>query len=268
MIKIIAEPDISWEGDAFKLADSIHAAGKAGADMYKLQLYNTRRLGCDWADKHDFYKERETTDRHIELARKLCYRKNMNLLVTLNDTAQAKRAFDLGVRYAKIASGQLGEVELLKEVAEWDWTTVFLSTGMSTSEEIEQAVRIMEKGGQDICLMHCVSLYPVPREKANLDRVNTLATLYPQAYVGYSDHTSDWDVVTGSLWLSMDYLEVHFHIKGHTSPVPDDMCTDEYDLVDLCRMRDSIHKIMNTGKLEMQEGEEETYEKYKGRWIV
>ena len=55
--------------------------------------------------------------------------------------------------------------------------------------EVQEAVSVIEKHGNDLCLMHCVLNYPTPNENANLGMIGDLIKKFPNVVPGYSDHT-------------------------------------------------------------------------------
>ncbi len=90
--------------------------------------------------------------------------------------------------YNKIASAMITHLEFLNEVASEKKIT-FLSTGMSTESDVDQAVEIFKKYDCPIVLMHTVSVYPCPEEILNLKAIVNLRDRYGLP-VGYSGHES------------------------------------------------------------------------------
>ncbi len=90
--------------------------------------------------------------------------------------------------YNKIASAMITHLEFLNEVASEKKIT-FLSTGMSTESDVDQAVEIFKKYDCPIVLMHTVSVYPCPEEILNLKAITNLRDRYGLP-VGYSGHES------------------------------------------------------------------------------
>lgn len=84
----------------------------------------------------------------------------------------------------KIASASLTDDGLLRYIRAKN-RPVILSTGMSTSEEVDHAVEIL--GKDNLVLLHCVSTYPAELEELNLSAIKTLKDRY-QIPVGYSGH--------------------------------------------------------------------------------
>ena len=94
------------------------------------------------------------------------------------------KKFDL--KYNKVASAMLGNFPLLSEIANEKKHT-FISTGMSTLEEIDKVVELFVKKNCKYELMHCNSSYPMRDEDANLNCMKTLKDRY-KCDVGYSGH--------------------------------------------------------------------------------
>ena len=97
--------------------------------------------------------------------------------------------------------------EFLEGVAKQGKYT-FISTGMSTMEDIDQAVEIFEKEGCPYELMHCVSTYPMNDEDANLKCIETLRNKF-NCKVGYSGHESGIAVSIAATALGITSLERH-----------------------------------------------------------
>ena len=115
------------------------------------------------------------------------------------------RQFDC--KYNKVASAMLTHRELLKTIASEKRHT-FISTGMSTLEQIDKAVQIFEDADCSYELMHCNSTYPMPVEDANLKVMHTLQERY-NCNVGYSGHESGVIVSCAAVAMGASSLERH-----------------------------------------------------------
>jgi N-acetylneuraminate synthase len=111
------------------------------------------------------------------------------------------------LRYNKIASAMLTDEELLNLVAE-EGKYTFLSTGMSTIEEIDKAVDIFSRKECPFELMHCNSSYPMPDEDANLKTIETLRKRY-NCKVGYSGHEVGLITTCAAVALGATSIERH-----------------------------------------------------------
>ena len=97
--------------------------------------------------------------------------------------------------------------ELLEMIVEEKRHT-FISTGMSTYEDIDKAIEIFQKAGCSFELMHTVSTYPMEDKDANLNMINTLRERY-QCDVGYSGHEVGLAVSYAAAALGITSLERH-----------------------------------------------------------
>lgn len=111
------------------------------------------------------------------------------------------------LKYHKIASAMIVDHELLNEVAKKKRHT-FISTGMSTKNDIDNAVSIFRKNNCSFELMHCVSTYPMKTEDANLVTINQLKKEY-SCDVGYSGHENGVAVSLAAVMLGITSLERH-----------------------------------------------------------
>ncbi len=111
------------------------------------------------------------------------------------------------LKYHKIASAMIVDHNFLNEVAKRTKHT-FISTGMSTKEDINNAVRIFREHNCDFELMHCISTYPMKIEDANLITINQLKKEY-NCNVGYSGHENGVVISLAALMLGITSLERH-----------------------------------------------------------
>ena len=111
------------------------------------------------------------------------------------------------LKYHKIASAMIVDKNLLKSVAERGKHT-FISTGMSTKEDIDNAVTIFKNKNCSFELMHCISTYPMKDEDANLATITQLKKEY-DCNVGYSGHENGVIVSLAAVMLGITSLERH-----------------------------------------------------------
>ena len=110
--------------------------------------------------------------------------------------------------FNKVASPMLGHIPLLKLIASTGKKT-YISTGMSTLEEIDRAVEIFRAANCDFELMHCNSTYPMKEEDANLLCIPMLRERY-KVNVGYSGHESSLlKVCAAAIALGATSIERH-----------------------------------------------------------
>lgn len=107
----------------------------------------------------------------------------------------------------KAASASLTDLSLLKK-KKATGKPLIISTGMSTMEEIEYAVK--EIGTDNLLIAHSTSAYPCKPEELNLHMVNTLADKFPSTPIGYSGHETGLATTYAAVALGASFVERHF----------------------------------------------------------
>lgn len=217
-IFIIAEIGINHNGDIGIAKDLIKVAKEAGCDAVKFQkrtvelVYSKELLDSlresPWGTTQRAQKEALEfgLEQYREIDR-FCKEMEIEWFASAWDLESQKflRQFDL--KYNKVASAMLTYEPLLEMVASEKRHT-FISTGMSTLEQIDRAVEIFRKAGCPFELMHCISTYPMDDEDANLNCIHTLRERY-KCDVGYSGHEVGLAVSYAAAALGISSLERH-----------------------------------------------------------
>ena len=217
-IFIIAEIGINHNGDLGIARDLIDAAVDAGANAVKLQkrtidlVYTKGMLNglreSPWGTTQREQKEglEFNLEEYQEIDR-YCKNRGIEWFASAWDLESQKFLQNFNLKYNKIASAMIVFDDLLKMVASEKKHT-FISTGLSTLDDIDKAVRIFEDANCPFDLMHCVSTYPMKDEDANLKMINTLRKRY-QCSVGYSGHEVGLAVSFAAAALDITSLERH-----------------------------------------------------------
>jgi N-acetylneuraminate synthase len=143
------------------------------------------------------------------------------------------------LNYHKIASAMIIDLNFLQEVAKRKKYT-FISTGMSTKKNIDEAVNIFKKNNCKFELMHCVSTYPMKVEDANLVTINQLKKEY-NCDVGYSGHENGLVVSLAAVVLGATSIERHITLD-RTMYGSDQAASIEFNgMKNLC---ESINKVI------------------------
>jgi N-acetylneuraminate synthase len=138
---------------------------------------------------------------------KYCKAKGIEWFASAWDLESQKFLKQFDLKHNKIASAMIVYDDLLKLVASEKKHT-FISTGLSTLDDIDKAVQIFQDAGCPFDLMHCVSTYPMKDEDANLKMINTLRERY-NCNVGYSGHEVGLAVSFAAAALDITSLERH-----------------------------------------------------------
>ena len=106
----------------------------------------------------------------------------------------------------KAASASLTDIPLLKKMRATG-RPLILSTGMSTAEEIDAAVKAV--GRENLLVAHSTSSYPCPPEHLNLNMIRTLKAGYPECPIGYSGHEVGLAPTWAAVTLGATFVERH-----------------------------------------------------------
>jgi len=115
------------------------------------------------------------------------------------------------VPFLKIPSALITDDELVSETAKTK-IPVIISTGMSTLEEVDNAVNLIMKEGLNPVVMHCNSSYPTPKEELNLRVIETLKDRYDTT-IGYSGHEEDLEPTVIAVSLGAKVIERHITLS-------------------------------------------------------
>jgi N-acetylneuraminate synthase/N,N'-diacetyllegionaminate synthase len=145
---------------------------------------------------------------------------------------------------------------MLKQIAK-KGKPIILSTGMSTLDEVGEALKIIrENGTKDIILLHCITSYPAKKEEANLKVIETLKQKF-NLPVGFSDHTQGIIISIAAAALGAVLIEKHFTLDRNL-PGPDHKASLEpkelKEMVDAIR---DVEKALGNGVRKLTVGEEE-----------
>lgn len=114
---------------------------------------------------------------------------------------------DIGVKVWKVASGEVGNLPLLKRViASGD--PVILSSGMSDWQELDNAVEVVRANGNPLAVLQCTTSYPCPPERIGLNLLDEIRQRYGVPS-GLSDHSGNIFAGLAAVTLGAEVLEVH-----------------------------------------------------------
>jgi N-acetylneuraminate synthase len=221
-IFIIAEIGINHNGDVEIAKDLIKIAKEAGCDAVKFQkrtlenVYSQEELDkqreSPWGTTNREQKEGlEFGEQEYEQIDSYCKELGIEWFASAWDADSQIFLKQFDLKYNKIASAMVVDSDLLRIVAA-EGRHTFISTGMSTLEEIDCAVEIFKKSGCPFEVMHCVSTYPIDDNDANLNCISTLRDRY-SCDVGYSGHEVGLAVSYAAAALGITSLERHITLN-------------------------------------------------------
>ncbi len=250
---IIAEAGVNHNGDPALAKKLVAAARRAGADAIKFQTFKSEKLVSRNAAKAEYQRRNGSAgESQLDMLRRLeldarthreliahCKRVGILFLSTPFDEASADMLAKLDVSQFKISSGEITNHPLLAHVARKK-KPIILSTGMATLGEVEAALAVIRKAGNDaVTLLHCVTEYPAPYDEINLSAMTTMRQAFG-VEVGYSDHTDGIDIAIAAVALGAVIIEKHFTLDKNLEG-PDHKASLEPD--ELARMIESIRRV-------------------------
>jgi len=217
-IKIIAEIGINHNGDMAICKQLINVAKEAGADCVKFQkrdinqVYTQEFLDSPRESQWGSTQREQklglefSTDEYQEIE-DYCKEKGLEWFASAWDVNSQKFLRQFNSKYNKVASAMIVHTDLLKEIAS-EGKHTFISTGMTTYNDIQAAVGIFREADCSFELMHTVSTYPMKDEDANLNMIKTLREKF-DCNVGYSGHEVGLAVSYAAAALGITSLERH-----------------------------------------------------------
>lgn len=251
-VYIIAEAGVNHNGSIELAKQMVDKAKEAGADCIKFQTFISKNIVSKSANKAEYQKQQtSSTESQLEMLKKLelsfddfrelknyCDLKGIEFLSTAFDFDSIDFLNTLGVKIWKIPSGEITNLPYLVKTAKTQ-KPIILSTGMSTIEEIEDAISILRHNGcGDIVLLHCTTEYPAPYVDVNLRAMDDLRKRF-NLPVGYSDHTKGIEISVAAVALGATVLEKHFTLDRNMEG-PDHKASLEPD-----ELRNMVEAIRN-----------------------
>jgi len=217
-IFFIAEIGINHNGDMSVCKDLINAAKDSGCNGVKFQkrdldsVYTQEFLDSErkspWGTTQREQKAGlEFGKSEYDEIDKYCKNLGIDWFASAWDLKSQDFLQQFDCKYNKVASAMIVYEDLLRKIAS-EGKHTFISTGMSTYEDIQRAVDIFRANNCPFELMHTISTYPMNDEDANLSVINTLKEKY-QCSVGYSGHETGLAISNAAAAMGITSLERH-----------------------------------------------------------
>ena len=116
---------------------------------------------------------------------------------------------EIDVPAFKVGSGEADNLPLIRHIAKFQ-KPIIMSTGMQTTDSMSRSVQILRDAGVPFALLECTNLYPSPPEIVSLRGVTELREAFPDAVVGFSDHSIGPNMALASVALGACIIERHF----------------------------------------------------------
>jgi N-acetylneuraminate synthase len=271
-IFIIAEIGINHNGDMSICKKLIDQAVDAKCDAVKFQkrtleiVYSEQELKSLRESPYGktFYDQKKGLEFELSEYKEIdeyCRKKNIHWFASAWDNESLKFLSNFNLKYNKIASAMIIDQDFLKSVAKEKKHT-FISTGMSTIEDIEKAVNIFKKENCKFELMHCVSKYPCEDSEVNLNLINVLRDKF-SCDVGYSGHENGIAISTAAAALGITSLERHITLDRSMYGSDQAASIEPNGLANLVKQVRKIELSMGDGQKKILESEKPVAKKLR-----
>lgn len=201
-VKIIAEVGVNHNGSFVLAQQIVKKLSKLDIDYIKFQLANPDKVYSKDSFKADYQNRFDSKISIKNMSKRFQLTKDehlkLNMICKKYGKSYACTAFDLEslkflvkkikIPFIKIPSGEITSIDILEYAAKQK-KQILLSTGMSTYNDIENALKILKKyKNKKIIILHCTSVYPAKNNYLNLNVLDELKKRF-NLPVGYSDHS-------------------------------------------------------------------------------
>ena len=216
---IIAELGINHGGDLLVAEQMVKTAADRGCEVIKHQTHflddemtpDAKQIMPPNADVSIWdvmEKCSLTKDEEIKLKR-LVEDLGMIYISTPFSRSAADFLNDINVPAFKIGSGECDNLLLIEYIADFG-KPIILSTGMQNLLSVEKPVEILEKKNIEYALLECTNIYPCPPEDIALGSLAQLSHKFPNAEIGFSDHSIGPTMALAAIALGATIVEKHF----------------------------------------------------------
>ncbi len=214
---IVAEIGINHNGDLAIAKRLIDVAAAAGCDAVKFQKRNPEKAVpeeyrnlmretpwgimtyLEYRYRVEFgFKEYSEINRY-------CMERGITWFASCWDVDSVDFMEQFSPVCYKVASATLTDQALLRKMRATG-RPIILSTGMSTVEEIQEAVELL--GTDNLLIAHSTSTYPCPNEELNLRMIQTLQAMF-DCPIGYSGHEAGLQTTYAAVVLGAAFVERH-----------------------------------------------------------
>ena len=270
----VAEVNSSHNGNVEVAKQMIDAAAEAGCDCVKFQSWSAESLYSQ-----SYYKDNPIAKRIVakfsltaeQLKAMATYAREKG--IDFSSTPYSCEEVDYLIDackapFVKIASMDLNNLKYLRYIAQKN-VPIVLSTGMSTLEEIKRAVKTMEgEGNKQICLLHCISIYPPEIDTIHLNNILGLREAFPDYPIGFSDHSHGVEMAVAATALGSSLIEKHLTLDSKKIGMDNQMATEPAEMTQMVRCCLNTQIAMGNKERVVRQAEQEQMEKMRRSIIL
>ena len=257
----VAEMNTSHFGNIETAKKMIDTAKEIGCDCVKFQSFSAQTLYSK-----SFYAENRFAQRFVQRY-SLSFEEQKTLAeycasrgIAFASTPYSRDEVDFlinecNVPFIKVASMDLNNYPYLEYIAKTG-VPIILATGMSEIEEIEKAVEtIAATGNNNVCLLHCISIYPPKLSTIHLNNIIGLKKKFPQYPIGFSDHSLGTEMDSAAIALGAYLIEKHFTLDKTKIGMDNEMALEPEEYGNMIRQCLNVHVALGSEERVVSEAE-------------
>lgn len=241
----VAEAGTCHFGNMDMAKQLVDVAKEAGCDCVKFQSWTANSLYSKTYYKANPFSQRFVKkyslsfEEQKELA-EYCKSKD----IAFASTPYSRKEVDFlvnecNVPYIKIASMDLNNYPFLEYIAKTG-IPIVLATGMGEMEEIDKAVEVIRAAGnENLCLLHCISIYPPEISTIHLNNILGLGKKFPQYPIGFSDHSQGIEMDVAAIALGACLIEKHLTLDKSKIGMDNGMALEPEEFSEM------VHQCLN-----------------------
>lgn len=216
---IIAEIGINHNGDLKTAKQMVRAAVEGGADLIKHQTHIVEdemtleaQVVIPPNDPRSIWQIMKDSSLTLNEEKELkSFTEEIGGVYISTPFSRAAADFlgSINVPAFKIGSGECSNLPLVKHICSFG-KPIIMSTGMHSLDQIRKSVALIEESGIPYALLECTNLYPSPPENVSLQGIKDLKEAFPNAIVGFSDHSIGPYMALAAVGLGARIIERHF----------------------------------------------------------
>lgn len=270
---LIAEVGINHNGDVGVVEKLVDFASVADWDCIKLQKrdpdqcvpYEQRHALRDtpWGEMTylEYRRRLEFSTEQYERIWRYCWGR-IDATASAWDEGSVDFLLGLAVPFIKIPSAHLTNDDLLTYVCREN-VPVLLSTGMSTQEEVDHAVELLQRNTDNFAILHCNSSYPAKEDELNLRVIPAFIERYG-CTVGYSGH--EFGLIPSLIAVALGARIIERHVTlDRTSWGTDQIASVEpHGMLKFARHIRSLERCLGDGRKRLYDSELPARQKLRG----
>ena len=253
---LIAEVGSNFDKDLDKARKLIDVAKQAGANAVKFQLFRADVLYPNRDGLYDIFNSIELAAEWVPLLDRHAREQGLHFMASAFDMGSVDVLEAVKTPSHKVASSETTNLGFLHKLASTG-KPMIISTGMCDMVDIEEAVNIcLGAGNDEVVLLQCGAMYPLPNELANLRVIQSLAKRF-NCPVGFSDHTLGQVAAITAVGIGATVFEKHYTLDKKSAGPDHFYALEPNELTSYITAIREAHEALGSGEKQMLPKERE-----------